>query len=126
VIRYSLSCQQGHDFEAWFAGSEGFEKQQAKGSIACPVCGSTSVDKSLMAPAVATSRKKDSMRLAANVPDQQDAAAVLRKLRQHLTENADYVGAKFAEKARRIHCNEAEKRGIYGAASPEGAPRAGG
>jgi len=119
VIRYSLSCQSGHDFEAWFAGSEAFEKQQAKGSIACPMCGSTSVDKSLMAPAVATSRKKNSMRLAANVPDQQETAAVLRKLREHLTENADYVGPKFAEEARRIHYNEAEKRGIYGEASSE-------
>ena len=119
MIRYSLSCQTGHDFEAWFAGSEAFEAQQAKGSIACPMCGSTSVDKSLMAPAVATSRKKDSMRLAANVPDQQETAAVLRKLRQHLTENADYVGPKFAEEARRIHYNESEKRGIYGEASSE-------
>ena len=119
MIRYSLSCQTGHDFEAWFAGSGAFESQQAKGSIACPICGSTSVDKALMAPAVATSRKKDSVRLAANVPDQQETAAVLRKLREHLTENADYVGPKFAEEARRIHYNEAEKRGIYGEASSE-------
>jgi hypothetical protein len=119
MIRYSLSCSASHDFEAWFANSEAFETQQAKGSIACPVCGSTSVGKALMAPAVATSRKKDSVRLAANVPDQQEAAAVLRKLRQHLTENADYVGPKFAEEARRIHYNESEKRGIYGEASSE-------
>jgi hypothetical protein len=46
-------------------------------------------------------------------------ATALRKLRQHLTENADYVGPKFAEEARRIHYNEAEKRGIYGEASNE-------
>lgn len=121
MIRYSLSCNAGHDFEGWFAGSEAFEAQQAKGSVACPACGSTSVDKALMAPAVATSRKKDSMRLAANMPDQQEAVAVLRKLRHHLTENADYVGPKFAEEARRIHYNEVEKRGIYGEASTEDA-----
>ena len=120
MIRYSLSCQTGHDFEGWFAGSAAFETQQAQGSIACPTCGSTAVDKALMAPAVSTSRKKDSMRLAANVPGQQpDVAAALRKLREHLTENADYVGPKFAEEARRIHYNEAEKRGIYGEASSE-------
>ena len=120
MIRYSLACRSGHDFEAWFANSDAYEKQQAKGSIACPVCGSTSVDKGLMAPAVATSRKKDSMRLAANVPDQQkEFLAAVRKLRDHLTENADYVGPKFAEEARKIHYNETEKRGIYGEASSE-------
>ncbi len=120
MIRYSLACPSGHDFEAWFASSEAFEVQQKKDRIACPVCGSTAVGKALMAPSVSTSRKKDSVRLAANVPDQQqEMAAVLRKLRQHLTENADYVGPKFAEEARRIHYDEAEKRGIYGEASPE-------
>jgi len=120
VIRYALNCNSGHDFEGWFASSDAYEAQQAKGSIACPVCGSTSIGKGLMAPAVSTSRKKDSVRLAANVPEQQqELAAAVRKLRQHLTANADYVGPKFAEEARKIHYNETEKRGIYGEASSE-------
>jgi hypothetical protein len=59
------------------------------------------------------------MRLAANVPEHQEAIAALRKIRKHLTENADYVGPKFAEEARRIHYNETDKRGIYGEASPD-------
>ncbi len=120
MIRYSLACANGHEFEAWFAGSEAFETQRSEGSIACPACGSSEVDKALMAPAVSTSRKK-TMRLAANMPQQQEkeAIAALRKLRKQLTENADYVGPKFAEEARRIHYNETEARGIYGEASPE-------
>ena len=44
---------------------------------------------------------------------------MLRKLRKHLTDNADYVGGKFAEEARRIHFNEVEKRAIYGEATPQ-------
>jgi hypothetical protein len=40
-------------------------------------------------------------------------------VRQHVTENADYVGNKFAEEARKIHYQESEARGIYGEASPE-------
>jgi hypothetical protein len=72
-----------------------------------------------MAPSVATSRKKESVKLAANVPQHQEVAQILKKLRKHLTDNADYVGPKFAEEARRIHYNEVEKRGIYGEASPE-------
>jgi hypothetical protein len=124
MIRYSLVCPEGHDFEAWFAGSEAYEKQRAGGTVACPVCGSTSVDKALMAPAVSTSRKKESMRLAANMPagaepEPKAVAAMLRKLRDHLTANAENVGPRFAEEARKIHYNEAEKRGIYGEASPD-------
>jgi hypothetical protein len=44
---------------------------------------------------------------------------MLRKIRQHLTENAEYVGNRFAEEARRIHYEESEKRGIYGEATAE-------
>jgi hypothetical protein len=32
-------------------------------------------------------------------------------------QNADYVGDKFADEARKIHFGETEKRGIYGEAS---------
>ncbi len=121
MIRYSLACVDGHEFEAWFAGSEAYEAQRAKGVVTCPVCGSASVEKALMAPSVATSRQKDSVRLAANVPTEQEAVAMLRKLRKHLTDNADYVGPRFAEEARRIHYNESEKRGIYGEATHDDA-----
>jgi hypothetical protein len=119
MIRYSLSCVSGHNFEGWFASSEAFDNQKAHGSVTCPACGSIDVDKALMAPNVTTSRKKDSMRLAANVPDRQEMVATLRKLRQHMTENAEYVGPKFAEEARKIHYNETDKRGIYGEASSD-------
>ena len=119
MIRYSLSCEVGHAFEGWFASSSSFEAQKADGTVTCPACGSTMVNKALMAPAVATSRQKDSMRVAAHVPDHQEAITALRKIRKHLTENADYVGPKFAEEARRIHYNETEKRGIYGEASSD-------
>jgi hypothetical protein len=121
LIRYSLTCPEGHGFEAWFADSAAYEAQKAKGVVACPLCGSADVDKALMAPAVTTARRKESVRLAANMPEQQEVTSMLRKLRKHLTENADYVGPRFAEEARRIHYNESEKRGIYGEASREDA-----
>ena len=126
MIRYALSCEDGHTFEAWFAGSEAFDDQRGRGLVACPFCTSTKIDKTLMAPAVSTSRKKrkavveqDSVPVAANVPSDGEAATMLRKLRRRLTENAEHVGDKFAEEARRIHYNEAEKRGIYGQATTD-------
>jgi hypothetical protein len=142
VIRYALTCPDRHAFEAWFSGSGAFEDQQARGLLACPVCGSTAVDRAVMAPAVATGRSAERresreitptddaaeppVRLAANVPDgpaaeKHEVVAALRKLRQHLTENAENVGRRFAEEARRIHYNEVEKRAIYGEATREDA-----
>ena len=46
---------------------------------------------------------------------------MMRELRKQVEQNADYVGDQFAEEARRIHYNEAEKRGIYGEATREDA-----
>lgn len=42
-----------------------------------------------------------------------------RRLRDHVVENADYVGPRFPEEARKIHHEEAEQRGIYGEATVE-------
>ncbi len=121
MIRFSLSCSEGHAFEGWFANSDAFEAQKGARSISCPRCGDLDVDKALMAPAVATARKKEAVAVAAHTgtPAEPDMVAMLRKLRNHLTENADYVGGRFAEEARRIHYDEVDKRGIYGEATSE-------
>jgi len=45
--------------------------------------------------------------------------AQLKELSDKVRENADYVGDKFAEEARKIHFGETEARGIYGEATSE-------
>ncbi|WP_332881302.1 DUF1178 family protein, partial [Brevirhabdus pacifica] len=47
MIRYALKCGNTHDFDSWFASAEGFDMQQAAGLVACPVCNSTDVEKSV-------------------------------------------------------------------------------
>ena len=42
----------------------------------------------------------------------------MRKLRKVVEDNAEYVGPRFAEEARKIHYKESEEKGIYGEASP--------
>ena len=69
MIRYTLVCEASHSFEGWFRNSEDFEGQCARRLVTCPACGSAEVRKALMAPAVATSRKK------ANRPPEQPPAA---------------------------------------------------
>ena len=117
MIRFSLACQNEHSFDGWFRNSEDFEKQKKRGLIACPDCGSVKVEKALMAPSVSTGRKREKMALAMNA-EQKKALAQLKALSEKLRENADYVGDKFAEEARKIHFGETDPRGIYGEATP--------
>ncbi|MAA98484.1 MAG: hypothetical protein CMN87_15050 [Stappia sp.] len=59
MIRFSLHCDAGHDFEAWFRGNDDFETQRQRGLVSCPTCGSAAVEKALMAPAVSTARVRE-------------------------------------------------------------------
>jgi hypothetical protein len=118
LIRFSLNCEHGHEFDAWFRSSDDYETQRKRGFVECPDCGSSKVDKALMAPAVSTTRKKEKIALALGEA-QREAMAQLKTLTQKMRENADYVGDKFAEEARKIHFGETEARGIYGEATPE-------
>jgi hypothetical protein len=128
VIRYALGCEGGHTFESWFNNSAAFDRQAARGLIACPLCGSTKVEKAIMAPALSGSREDAA---PAAEPEKTPVAIVskeevemrkkLKELRDHIVKNADYVGEKFPEEARRMHYGEIEHRSIYGEASPDAA-----
>ena len=138
VIVYSLHCFKGHAFEGWFGSIAAFDEQQAAGKLLCPICNSRKVSKAPMAPAL-SSAVGEKKRRGASVPVQSPAAPAapvptaapampeeLRKMRQFITglrkyveQNADYVGRKFPEEARKIHYGESEERHIYGEASLE-------
>jgi len=123
MIRYSLSCRNEHQFEAWFAGSDAFEQQRAASQITCPACGTSDVSKMLMTPSVSTSKCKqqetEPVPVASDkaVPD--EVLAMMRQIRDKVTESAEYVGRDFSEEARKIHYGEQDERGIYGEASAE-------
>ncbi|RLP26623.1 DUF1178 family protein [Mesorhizobium sp. YM1C-6-2] len=118
MIRFSLICDQDHEFEAWFRNNDDFDKQKKRGFVECPACGSKKVGKALMAPAVSTGRRQEKIALAMNEM-QKKAMAEIKALSEKIRENADYVGDKFAEEARKIHFGEADARGIYGEATLE-------
>jgi hypothetical protein len=121
MIRYNLVCVAGHDFESWFRDAGAFDKASAAHAVTCPECGTGEVVKALMAPSVATARKREAtaMKVAAPDPRHEAVREMVRQLRQHVTDNAENVGSKFAEEARKIHYQEVEARGIYGEASVE-------
>lgn len=117
MIRYALSCKDGHAFESWFKSASAYDALAAGGHVACPVCGSVDVAKALMAPAVAT---------AAPAPLSEPANPLeeaMRALRRQVEENSEYVGMNFATEARRMHAGDAPERAIYGEARPDEAKR---
>ena len=129
MIRYDLICDKGHEFDGWFSNSEAFETQAKRGFVECTHCGSIRVEKQLMAPGLgARSTKKSAgdgggaRKVAGGTdPRMQQMMAMMRDIRRHVTENAENVGDKFADEARKIHYEETEQRGIYGEATAEDA-----
>jgi len=120
MIRYALACEQGHAFETWFQNSAAYDRQAARSLISCPICGSTKVTKALMTPQISGAKKRDDPAPVAMVsPQEREFRKKLKELREHLVKNADYVGQKFPEEARKMHYGEVEHRSIYGEATSE-------
>lgn len=125
MIRYSLVCDAGHGFESWFPSSESYDTQVERGLVTCPTCNSASVGKALMVPSIARGTRMPAAPVAQ--PDtpttliaepERQLRTMLRALRDHMMANAEHVGARFPEEARKIHYGETEGRAIYGEASP--------
>jgi hypothetical protein len=141
MIRYTLQCEHGHGFESWFKNSAAYDKQAKRNLVTCPICGSAKVEKAIMAPRLSRTDAVEPASVPAAppplppapgpaaVPPKQPVAIMasherelrkkLKELREVITKNADYVGARFPEQARKIHYGEAEQRSIYGEASPD-------
>lgn len=136
MIRYALACGNGHEFESWFQDSAAYDEQAERGLVTCPHCGSAKVEKAIMAPRLSATAKKrgmpapaaeaaapDKAPVAMLSPQEVELRAKLKELRDHMTKNADNVGGKFPEEARKMHYGEIEHRSIYGEASPEEAKK---
>jgi hypothetical protein len=117
MIKYELKCREcDHQFEGWFADSATYDVQATAGDIQCPLCSGADVGKAIMAPNIAVRRD------SGNLSKAQIAAEVRRmfmEIRRKVEDNCDYVGAEFAEEARKIHYGEADDRGIYGEATAD-------
>jgi hypothetical protein len=127
MIVYDLVCARQHRFEGWFGSADDFTRQRDGALIRCPLCDDASIERRPSAnvqvgrtpalPAVASSKTADKANTdtsAAIVPD----AKMLGLLRKLVAET-DNVGRAFPEEARKIHYEEAPKRGIRGQATSE-------
>jgi hypothetical protein len=139
MIHYQLRCTstaEEHAFDGWYRDSAAFEALAKAGMVDCPVCGGSQVSRALMAPAIPKKGRPSRNAVvpapppppapAPEAPQQVPAAAgpmpaqlraMLQKLRAEVERNCDYVGADFAEEARRMERGDSERRGIFGEAS---------
>ena len=111
MIAYDLICAQGHAFEGWFDSAQGFEEQQKRGLITCPVCGSSEVEKKLSTFGIV--RKRDQ----APLPQKKEAPNPTEIVVKFIRDNFQDVGTDFAKEALKMHYGVTEQRNIRGVSS---------
>jgi hypothetical protein len=137
MIHYHLRCERGHAFESWFQSSSAYETQEKRKLVNCPACGSAKVERAIMAPQIVSKKSRDRKEPApapvaatstevtapASTPllmaQERELRVKLKELRDHIVKNADNVGERFPNEARKMHYGDIEHRPIYGEASPE-------
>jgi hypothetical protein len=117
MIVYDLICAHHHRFEGWFESAGEYTRQRERSEIRCPICDDAAIERRPSAnvrvahgAAPAEARKQVEV-----VGGDGEALKLVRRLIAQ-TEN---VGRAFPEEARKIHYDEAPKRGIRGQATPE-------
>jgi hypothetical protein len=108
MIRYTLNCNNGHQFDSWFSDSASFEKLREKGHLECAICSSKKVEKSLMAPVV-NPKKKETL-----LSKQSALEKEIKALKQKIKATATDVGENFSAEARAMHYGEKEEKPIVG------------
>jgi hypothetical protein len=144
MIVFDLECQAGgHRFEGWFASSEDFAGQQARGLVSCPTCGALGIGKALSAPHVGRKGNqvpatRSAARSAAEVlpaaaparavrPQPMsggslppEAAALMQAMAAMQTEmlkSSTWVGDTFADDVRAMHYGERDAALVHGRAT---------
>jgi hypothetical protein len=133
MIRYNLRCEKGHAFESWFQSSAAYESQEKRKLVSCPSCGSVKVERAIMAPQIVTRKGREQAAPTPAAPvestgsestpllmaQELELRTKLKELRDHIVKNADNVGERFPNEARKMHYGDIEHRPIYGEASAE-------
>jgi hypothetical protein len=133
MIRYNLRCERGHGFESWFQSSTAYESQEKRKLVNCPACGSAKVERAIMAPQIVSKKGRSDVAPApapatdvtapTSTPlmmaQERELRAKIKELRDHIVKNADNVGERFPNEARKMHYGDIEHRPIYGEASPD-------
>jgi len=124
VIVLNILCDNGHHFEGWFASSDAFREQRKRALVTCPHCHTAEVSQLPSAPRVLRGGQELTPHTltpgiaAVDASAGAVAQAVYQKLAT-MARQAENVGERFPEEARRIHYDEAPARTIRGIASQD-------
>ena len=112
MIKYTLKCNNLHQFESWFRTSDDYEKLNNEKMLSCEICGSNSISKSLMSPRVNSIEKKGIKKTLETIPSKEQK--LIKQLKTEVEKNCEYVGDNFEKEARAIHYGDSPERSIYG------------
>jgi len=140
-IVFDLECRSAqHRFEGWFKSSDDYARQQERGLLACPQCGSVDGFKAVQAPRLGRKGNQRSESATAPLPAKvpsspaadlpapppvelpPQAVEVLQKLavmQAEALKSSRFVGDSFVEDARAMHYGERDSESIHGRATPE-------
>jgi hypothetical protein len=117
MIKYQLTCDKDHAFEAWYPSAHAYDRLRGAGHVTCAICGSTTVQKAMMAPNVRPGRSQAER---PKLPEpKSEFEAAFAEMRRQVEANSEYVGLNFSTEARRMHEGDAPERSIYGEAKWE-------
>ena len=117
MILFDLSCENEHQFEAWFPSSQKYDEQRKRKLISCPICNSNKVKKALMAPnlnMISKSKSKSKNIKHVSIKNKKSLETNIKKLRKLIETNTKDVGKNFAEEARKIYYGEKKSQSIRG------------
>ncbi|MFC0203913.1 DUF1178 family protein [Novosphingobium soli] len=135
MIVFDLECSGAqHRFEGWFKSSDDFTRQQERGLVSCPHCGSVEVAKAVQAPRLTRKGNQlpDVSRPPATRPRPAPAAPVahsplpaqavqlmqaLGRMQAELLKTSRDAGDRFVEDARAMHYGERDAETIHGRAT---------
>lgn len=115
MIVFDLVCEYDHDFEGWFKNASDFETQQATGLLTCPMCGTDNVVKVPSASHINFGKKEKQLSELADI--QHDAATLVNKITEYVSNNFEDVGDEFAEVTKKMHYGEEDERNVFGSAT---------
>ena len=118
MIKYNLKCNREHEFESWFSDSDEFDKLNKKNLLECIYCSSKKIEKSIMSPMISgvKSQESDIDFLDQKLSNEKNK---LKKLRNYIEKNFEFVGDKLSEKVREAYYDKKSKKSIYGSTTPE-------
>ena len=134
MITFDLECRTaGHRFEGWFGSSDDYARQQERGLVSCPQCGSVDVIKAPMAPNIARKGNQltppsvapspsvpappQTMSNGVIPPEALKVMQAMAVMQAKALEQSHWVGDRFAAESRAMHYGEAETQAIHGQAT---------